>query len=37
LAARYAENARRVVETAEIGDSRKKLIELSNYLVSRKY
>jgi geranylgeranyl pyrophosphate synthase len=37
LAARYAENARKVIETAEIGDARRKLIELSDYLASRKY
>jgi geranylgeranyl pyrophosphate synthase len=37
LATGYAENAKRVVETAATGDVRSKLMELSDYLVSRKY
>ena len=37
LAALYAENARKVVEGAEIGDAKRKIIELSNFLASRKY
>jgi geranylgeranyl diphosphate synthase type I len=37
LAALYADNARKVVESAEIGDARRKINELSNFLASRKY
>jgi len=37
LAARYSENARVAVKSVELGETRQKLIELSDYLVSRKY
>ncbi|MDA4135464.1 MAG: polyprenyl synthetase family protein [Thaumarchaeota archaeon] len=37
LSAGYAANARKVVENVELGDAKKKLIELSDYLASRKY
>ena len=37
VAASYAENARRLLETAEVGTTRGKLSELSEYLSSRKY
>jgi len=37
VAASYAENARRLLETTEVGTTRGKLLELSEYLSSRKY
>lgn len=37
LSALYAQNSLKLVETVEIGDTRRKLAELSEYLVSRKY
>lgn len=37
LSARYAQNSLKLIETVEIGDTRRKLVELSDYLVSRKY
>lgn len=37
VAAAYAENARRLVEAAELGGTKDKLLELSDYLASRKY
>ena len=37
VAASYAENARRLLETTEVGATRSKLLELSEYLSSRKY
>jgi geranylgeranyl diphosphate synthase, type I len=37
VAASYAENARRLLETADVGATRDKLLELSDYLSSRKY
>jgi geranylgeranyl diphosphate synthase type I len=37
LSVRYAKEAKKLVKDAEIGDSGTKLIELSDYLVSRKY
>ena len=37
VAASYAENARNLLETAEVGTTRGKLLELSEYLSSRKY
>ncbi len=37
IAATYAENARKLLEAAELGATKNKLLELSDYLVSRKY
>jgi geranylgeranyl diphosphate synthase type I len=37
VAASYAENARKLLETADVGATRDKLLELSDYLSSRKY
>ncbi len=37
LSARYTQNGLKLVETVEIGKTRRKLVELSEYLVSRKY
>jgi geranylgeranyl diphosphate synthase type I len=37
VAASYAENARKLLETAEVGPTRTKLLELSDYITSRKY
>ncbi|MDA4112786.1 MAG: polyprenyl synthetase family protein [Thaumarchaeota archaeon] len=37
VAASYAENARRLLEAADVGATRGKLLELSDYLSSRKY
>ena len=37
VAASYAESARRLLETAKVGTTRGKLLELSEYLSSRKY
>jgi len=37
VATSYAENARRLLGTAEVGATRSKLLELSEYLSSRKY
>jgi geranylgeranyl diphosphate synthase, type I len=37
MSARYAENARNLIEAASLGSEVRKLVELSDYLVSRKY
>ena len=37
VAATYAENARKLLETADVGVTRTKLLELSDYITSRKY
>lgn len=37
VAATYAENARRLLETIDAGATKTKLLELSDYLASRKY
>ncbi len=37
VAALYAENARRLLETADVGATRTKLLELSDYVTTRKY
>jgi geranylgeranyl diphosphate synthase, type I len=37
VAASYAQNARKLLETADVGATRDKLLELSDYLSSRKY
>jgi geranylgeranyl pyrophosphate synthase len=37
MSVRFARDARRIVETADLGDAGRKLVELSDYLSSRKY
>jgi geranylgeranyl pyrophosphate synthase len=37
ISARYADNARKILDAVEVGSARKKLIDLSDFLVSRKY
>ena len=37
MSAQYAQNALKLIETSEIGETQNKLVELSDYLVSRKY
>jgi geranylgeranyl pyrophosphate synthase len=37
VASAYAENARKLLDTTDVGDTKSKLMELSYYLASRKY